>query len=263
MFFTCLAMLQCWITNISLILFIIITVLLGGILPLIERKFLSLIQRRVGPDVVGYRGRLQFIADAVKLFLKEVIIIKRVNVWQFSLLPMSYFILNIPVLTLLTWGREGSALVPLEYSVPLLMVFFNICNLIIIFTGLNLKNRYTTLSGRRASMMAVNFDIVITAVLIILVGMYNHFSFLQPAHVYKELIPVTTLPPLVILVLLMFLMDVGRAPFDLVEAESELIMGFHSEYSSFLFALYILGEYVHIFIFSYLSVTLLVAPHGH
>jgi NADH:ubiquinone oxidoreductase subunit H len=72
--------------------------LVGGILPLIERKFLSLIQRRVGPNIVGFKGRLQFVADALKLFLKEVILVKNLNIRQGVALPLTYFLINLPIL---------------------------------------------------------------------------------------------------------------------------------------------------------------------
>lgn len=99
--------------------------------------------------------------------------------------------------------------------------------------------------------MAINFDIVITALLILLVLIYNHFSFLSFFKTQHDYLGVVFLAPAALTILITYLMDVGRAPFDLVESESELIMGFHSEYSSFLFALFILGEYIHIYLFSY------------
>lgn len=243
--------------NIILIILIIASILVGGVLPLIERKFLSLMQRRVGPSVVGYRGRLQFVADALKLFLKEVIVIKHVNVSIFSGLPCLFFVLNTLLLLALPWGYATSGMVSVEYSLPMLLAFFSMCNLIVIFTGLNLKNKYTTVSSRRASMMAVNFDIVITALLLIIATAFNHFGFSQLSLFSRDYATIVFVPPILLLVVIMFLMDVGRAPFDLVESESELIMGFHSEYSSFLFALYILGEYIHIYVFSFLTALLI------
>jgi NADH:ubiquinone oxidoreductase subunit H len=106
--------------------------------------------------------------------------------------------------------------------------------------------------------MAINFDIVITALLILLLLTYNHFSFLEAIKTQHDYVGLVFLVPASLTLLIMYLMDVGRAPFDLVESESELIMGFHSEYSSFLFALFILGEYIHIYLFSYFLSTVLL-----
>lgn len=98
MFFTALLVASSLILNLTLVLIIITTVLVGGVLPLIERKFLSLIQRRVGPNIVGHKGRLQFIADALKLFLKEVIFLRTTNVSRAVLLPLTYLLLNLGVM---------------------------------------------------------------------------------------------------------------------------------------------------------------------
>jgi NADH-quinone oxidoreductase subunit H len=104
--------------------------------------------------------------------------------------------------------------------------------------------------------MAINFDIVVTALLIYLIAVAGHFNFSAAMDLQVDYLGIVFFLPAALLFIYMYLMDVGRAPFDLVESESELIMGFHSEYSSFLFALFILGEYIHIYIFSYLVTTI-------
>jgi NADH-quinone oxidoreductase subunit H len=77
------------------IVIIIDFILIGGVLPLIERKYLALIQRRVGPKYVGYKGRLQFIADAIKVFFKDYFYLFRVNRYFFVLLPLMFFNINL------------------------------------------------------------------------------------------------------------------------------------------------------------------------
>lgn len=206
--------------------------------------------------MVGFKGRLQFIADALKLFLKEVILIKNINVRQGVTLPLVYFLTNLPILLFLVWGSDRTVFLDAEYSIPVLLVLFTICNLVIISVGVTLKNKYTQLSSIRSAHMAINFDIVVTALLIFLISTTGHFNFSAAIGYQEDYAGLIFFIPAVLLFFYMYLMDVGRAPFDLVESESELIMGFHSEYSSFLFALFILGEYIHIYIFSYLITTL-------
>ena len=70
-------------------------IFIGGILPLLERKFLSLVQRRVGPYYVGYKGRFQFLADSIKVFLKEFIYLGKINKFGYLVMPLIYFYLNL------------------------------------------------------------------------------------------------------------------------------------------------------------------------
>ena len=145
-----------------------------------------------------------------------------------------------------------TAWVDVEYGLPYLLVLFNLCNLIVIGVGVVLKNKYIQLSSARAANTALVFDLITTLLLLYVVLVAGHFSFVSTLQLQQDYPGLLLLAPCFFLFFLMYLVDVGRAPFDLVEAESELIMGFHSEYSSFLFALFILGEYIHIYIFSYL-----------
>ena len=77
------------------IVFLIDFILIGGVLPLIERKYLALIQRRVGPKYVGYKGRLQFIADAIKVFFKDYFYLFKTNKYLFFILPFIFFNINL------------------------------------------------------------------------------------------------------------------------------------------------------------------------
>lgn len=125
----------------------------------------------------------------------------------------------------------------------LLMV---ISNKIIIYVGPVLKNKYTTISSIRAAVVSMNMDITasfLVNVLVIYSGSFNFSHLLKMGqYSYSAQFLAFSLIPIVFILL----MDLGRAPFDLVEAETELIMGFFSEYSGFLFVIFLLGEYLHI-----------------
>lgn len=92
--------------NITLIFFlniisVLIFVIIGGLLPLLERKYLSLIQRRVGPKFVGFNGRLQFLTDALKVLLKEFIVLKKVNKVFYIFIPITFLFLNLSLIAIL------------------------------------------------------------------------------------------------------------------------------------------------------------------
>ena len=83
------------------IISVIIFVLIGGLLPLLERKYLSLIQRRVGPKFIGFNGRLQFLTDALKVLLKEFIVLKKVNKVFYIFIPVIFLFLNLSLISIL------------------------------------------------------------------------------------------------------------------------------------------------------------------
>ena len=223
---------------------------------MLERKFLALIQRRVGPNTAGYRGRNQFIADALKLLLKETIFIQNVNKSLLAALPTMYLVLNLLFMFSITWGNNISYFT-LEYDLVSLVLLMALSNKIIIYVGPLLKNKYTTVSSTRAAVIALNMDITMALVTNFIVMYSNSFNFnifiKMKQSLYAAPIFIIASVPL----LFALLMDLGRAPFDLVESETELIMGFFSEYSGFLFVIFLLGEYLHIAIMCHLINVLL------
>ena len=233
------------------------SVLVGGTMPLVERKYLSLIQRRVGPNQVGLNGRLQFVADALKLLVKETIYIKNTNRGVLVSLPLLFLNINMLFMVTIIWGNN-QAFVPVEYSLILFFVVLSLSNLIIIFTGFVLKNKYTQISSIRAANIAINVDLLMGLCVILLVAMTSSLNFDMLLAMNNYIYVLLTITTSAVALVFIFLMDTGRAPFDLVEAETEIIMGFHSEYSGFLFVIYLLGEYLHIFIFSYLMALILL-----
>lgn len=83
------------------IISIVIFIIIGGLLPLLERKYLSLVQRRVGPKFVGFNGRLQFLTDALKVLLKEFIVLKKVNKSFYILIPVLFLSINLSLISII------------------------------------------------------------------------------------------------------------------------------------------------------------------
>lgn len=238
------------ITVVIIILHTILIILLGGALTLLERKYLALIQRRVGPNIVGYRGRYQFIADAIKIFLKETIFIKNTNPISMVLLPNVFLLINIIAPTSLVWGNNV-VFFSFEYDLMFIMLVLVFSNLVIVFTGFVLNNKYTQLSSNRAAVVATNMDISMGFFINYFVATVGTFHFGTLLKLKSSLVLSITLVPTLVPLFFILLMDLGKAPFDLVEAETELVMGFHSDYSGFLFVLFLLGEYLHMITLSY------------
>lgn len=125
-------------------------------------------------------------------------------------------------------------------------------NLLIIYTGFVIKNKYTQLSSNRAINIGVNSEITMGFLISYFAIISGSFSVDSVLKIKENFYIFTIMVPMSVVLFLVVLMDVGKAPFDLVEAETELIMGFFVDYSGFLFIIFLLGEYLHLFLMAYI-----------
>ena len=232
----------------NIILMLLVTLVIAS-LTLIERKFLSLVQRRVGPNYVGYKGRLQYIADALKLFVKGVLIPYESNKFWFVFIPSFALAICYSFWINSVWGPSLS-IFDIEYNTvyaALLSIIFSFC---IILTGFFSRNKYAMLASIRTVLLVLNLEIFLGLLILNLVLITESFNF-TTFVIYQETIWFIFLYfGLIGIITITFLLEVNRAPFDLAEAESELITGYSTELGGFHFGLYYLGEYFHLFFFS-------------
>jgi len=227
---------------------ILVTLIIAS-LTLIERKILSLIQRRVGPNYVGYRGRLQYLADALKLLAKGLLIPEEANRFWFITLPAIVAAVCYSFWMNSVWGPSLS-IFEIEYNLvyaSILSILFSFC---IVLTGYFSRNKYALLASVRASLLVLNLELFLGLMILNLVVLSESFC-LSVFVIYQEVFWFIFLFFTVSgFIMITFLLEVNRAPFDLAEAESELVTGYSVEFGGFFFALYYLGEYFHLFFFS-------------
>ena len=233
------------------IILILLFVLVGGILPLWERKYLALVQRRVGPKFVGYKGRLQFIADALKVLFKDYLFIYNTNKFFYFILPVMFLNINLLFFVNIIFYNNCSYL-HVEYNILFLLFFSMYSNIMLFLVGYISKNKYTILSSNRILNLFFINEIFLASLFLFLFLLFNSFSFYRIFFFKKFILIFLLFIPIIPLIFYLFLIDINKVPFDLVEAESELIMGYHVEYSGFLFGLFVLVEYLHLFFFIYL-----------
>lgn len=234
------------VNNIVLMLFITLVI---ASLTLIERKFLSLVQRRVGPYYVGYKGRLQYIADALKLFIKGVLIPHESNKFWFVLIPSTALAICYSFWVNSVWGPNLS-IFDIEYNTVYASLFSILFSFCIILTGFFSRNKYAMLASIRTVLLVLNLEIFLGLMILNVVCITESFN-LSVFVIYQETLWLCFLYfSLISVIILTFLLEVNRAPFDLAEAESELITGYSTELGGFHFGLYYLGEYFHLFFFS-------------
>jgi len=240
---------------VKLVILLLIFTMLIATVTLIERKVLALTQRRVGPNYIGYRGRLQFIADAVKLIVKHITVIARVNRSLFLLVPAVLLICVYLFWANLIWA-PNLAICEIEYNLLWLGVLSGFFSYFLVLAGYITNNKYAILSSSRVVIMTFTLEILLNLFFIFLALAGNNFSLVVLGSLnstylghFLQMLPV--LP----IVWVTLLLEVNRIPFDLAEAESELIAGYTTEYGGFFFVLFYLGEYFHLFCSSTFFVT--------
>lgn len=224
-----------------------------------ERKILALTQRRIGPNVVGDRGRLQYIADAVKLVLKIYFSPKKINNLFFQ--GSSIFIFYISWLNYLNINFSyGEDIGEIEYN-----IFFSIvCSLGFscawLVAGWSSTSKYAILGTVRASLQIISYEILTSTIFLILFIIFGNVNFEIITDLQSSIGIFFILPFLIINFFLATLMETNRPPFDLSEAESDVVAGYIVEYSGILFGLFYLGEYINIFANTFFLIMLFSTP---
>jgi len=237
-----------WILILNIILMLVLTMIIAS-LTLIERRVLALIQRRVGPAFVGYKGRLQYIADALKLFTKGALIPDESNKFWFITIPAVVAALCYSLWMNSVWG-PSLCLFELEYNLVFVSIFSVLFSFCIILTGYFSRNKYAMLGSIRCCIVTLNLELLMGLMILNLTLFSSSFSFLPLVVLQETFWLFLTFFGMLGLISIIFLLETARAPFDLSEAESELVSGYNVEYGGFYFGLYYLGEYLHLFFFS-------------
>lgn len=236
------------------ILIIILPLLIAvAYLTLAERKIMAAIQRRKGPNVVGIFGLLQPLADGLKLFVKETILPSSANLNLFVLSPIVTFFLGLLSWCIIPFG-EGLVYSDLNIGVLYLLAVSSLGVYGIIVSGWSSNSKYAFLGCLRSAAQMISYEVSIGLIIINILIISGSLNISQIVLAQQNSWFILPLFPIFILFFISILAETNRAPFDLPEAEAELVAGYNVEYSAMGFALFFLGEYSNMILMSSLAV---------
>ena len=221
-------------------------------LTMAERKIMGAIQRRRGPNVVGYIGLLQPLADGLKLFVKETTLPTSANLNLFLLAPSLAFILS-----LIGWAviplSEGVVICELNLGILYLFAVSSLNVYGILFAGWSSNSKYAYLGALRSAAQMISYEISIGFTVLNVVICAGSFNLNTIVLSQQKIWFIVPLLPVFIIFYISMLAETNRHPFDLPEAEAELVSGYNVEYSAMTFALFFLGEYANMLLMSAFS----------
>ncbi len=235
------------------IIIYILGILLGvAYLTVAERKTMGYMQRRLGPNAVGYYGVLMAIADALKLLVKEIIIVRN-GEWVYMigapLITLFSVLLSLSIIPLNT----GLSILENEYSLIFLLGTGSLGILGTVIAGWMSNSKYTVLASVRTTAQLISYELILTTVVFIIVLLVNSLNIetIIDSQVYIQY--VIPLLPLCIIYFIGALAENARPPFDNIEAESELVSGHMTELSASPFVIFFLSEYTSMVLMSILT----------
>ncbi len=241
------------------VVYLAIFAVAGLYLVLLERRVAAWFQLRLGPNRVGYQGLLQTMADAIKLVSKELTGTIKADKFLYNLAPYFVIISALMALSLFPFSKEFQAF-DINIGIFFLVAISSIGVIGILLAGWSSNNKFAMIGAMRSGVQTISYELSVGLSLLTMVLMTGTLQLSEIVEVQKHgwLIVQGHIPAIIAFCIYMIAgtAETNRAPFDLVEAESELGAGFHTEYSGMKFAYFFLAEFINMFIIAAIATTI-------
>ena len=245
-------------TLISIIEVILVTVpalLIVAFTTVAERKTMASMQRRVGPNIVGAYGLLQAFADALKLLLKEYVAPTQANTILFFIGPVITLIFSLLGYAVVPYAA-GLTLGDMDLGVLFSLAVSSLSTYGILLAGWSANSKYAFLGSLRSTAQLISYELILSSAILLVILFTSSLSLTVNVESQKTVYFFLPLFPAFIMFFIGAIAETNRAPFDLAEAESELVSGFMTEHSSVVFVFFFLAEYASIVLICIFTTTL-------
>ena len=233
---------------ISIIEVIIVTVpvlLTIAFVTVAERKTMASMQRRLGPNIVGYYGLLQAFADALKLLLKEYISPTQANLVLFFLGPIITLVFSLLGYAVVPYG-PGLAVWDFNLGILYMLAVSSLSTYGILLAGWSANSKYAFLGSLRSTAQLISYELILSSAILLVIFLSGSLNLTVNIEAQRAIWFIIPLLPIFIIFFIGSVAETNRAPFDLAEAESELVSGFMTEHAAVIFVFFFLAEYASI-----------------
>jgi NADH-ubiquinone oxidoreductase chain 1 len=247
--------------NITEVLLLIIPVLMTvAFITIAERKTMASMQRRIGPNIVGYYGLLQAFADALKLLIKEYIYPTQANIILFFVGPLITLLFSLYGYAMVPYG-PGISIYDFNFGLLYMLIVSSLATYGILLAGWSANSKYAFLGSLRSTAQLISYELILSSALLLIVLLTGTLNLSVIVEMQKATWFILPLFPLFYIFFIASIAETNRAPFDLAEAESELVSGFMTEHAAGIFVFFFLGEYASIILICILITLILLGGY--
>ena len=230
------------ISIIEVLLVLVPALLAVAYVTVAERKTMASMQRRLGPNIVGYYGLLQAFADALKLLLKEYVAPTQSNIVLFFLGPVITLVFSLLGYAVIPYG-PGLSIIDFQLGIFYMLAVSSLATYGILLAGWSANSKYAFLGSLRSTAQLISYELVLSSAILIVVMLTGTLNLTITTEAQRAVWFILPLFPIFIIFFIGSVAETNRAPFDLAEAESELVSGFMTEHAAVVFVFFFLAEY--------------------